>query len=186
MTGAPEIKLYVVDVENYDTERGAIIGNTLQITVKLANEGTVAFNGYYDVFVSYSYDQGLNWVDMDYAYPSLFTAFTNWPVSLGPGMSEERQFTWKKLDYNRYHRILFARGGDSYYHESDMLRTEDYRLEEPDGITTIVADTEGQTPVYTLQGIKVLDSKRQMPAGIYIKNGKKIAVVNKKNIKKFV
>ena len=59
-----------------------------------------------------------------------------------------------------------------------MLRTEDYRFEkpEPNGISTIAADTEVPTTVYTLQGIKVLDSKRQMPAGIYIKNGKKIAV----------
>jgi len=178
VTGAPEIKLYVMDVYNYDTELGAIVGDTLRITAKLTNEGTVAFNGQYDVFLSYSNDQGLNWVDIDYAYPSFFTALTIWPVSLGPGMSAEQQFTWKKLDLNRYHRVLFARGGDSYYHESDMLRTEDYRFEkpEPNGISTIAADTEVPTTVYTLQGIKVLDSKRQMPAGIYIKNGKKIAV----------
>jgi hypothetical protein len=178
VTGAPEIKLYVMDVYNYDTELGAIVGDTLRITAKLTNEGTVAFNGQYDVFLSYSNDQGLNWVDIDYAYPSFFTAFTIWAVSLGPGMSAEQQFTWKKLDLNRYHRVLFARGGDSYYHESDMLRTEDYRFEkpEPNGISTIAADTEVPTTVYTLQGIKVLDSKRQMPAGIYIKNGKKIAV----------
>ena len=176
VTGAPEIKLYVTDIVNYDTELGAVIGNTLDMTVKLVNEGTVPFNGRYDVFLSYSEDQGANWIDIQYSYPSIFKAWVIWSFSLEAGESIERQFKWEKLKYERYHRVLFAESNEDGYDNNSMLKTEDIRLVESSDIRSITTDNGGPKTIYTLQGTKLGNPQQPLKPGIYIQNGRKILV----------
>jgi hypothetical protein len=176
VTGAPEIKLYVTDIDNYDTEEGAVIGNNLKITVKLANEGSTAFTGKYDVFLSYSDDQGANWIDIQYSYPTIFSARTTWEMTIGAGESVERLFQWTNLNYQRYHRILFAKNDNGYYYDNDMIRTEDIRLIDPTDIKNMAANTDNSAPIYSLQGIRVVGNGRHLQPGLYVRNGRKFFI----------
>ena len=131
VSGAPDIHFYVTDIENYNTEQGAVVGNTLTMKVKIVNEGSVAFDGRYDWYLSYSSDEGNSWIDIQNMYPTFFNAFGIWYLKLGPSESEEKVMTWSGLDYARYHRVLFARYDNGYYMNNEMIRTEIYRLVDP-------------------------------------------------------
>lgn len=47
---------------------------------------------------------------------------------------------------------------------------------EATGIDSVATETEENAPVYTLSGIRVRTAKSELPAGIYIMNGKKLMV----------
>lgn len=47
---------------------------------------------------------------------------------------------------------------------------------EATGIGSVATETEENAPVYTLSGIRVRTAKSELPAGIYIMNGKKLMV----------
>lgn len=154
--GAPEIKLYVTDIAKYDTEQGAVVGNTLKINFKLANEGYTEFTGRYDVFLSYSDDEGATWVDLQYTYPTRSTARTKWELTLPAGGSAEKTIEWKNLNYARFHRILFALNESGYYYPSNMLRTEEYRL--VDSYIAHSADVNGDGVVNALDIQEVINA----------------------------
>lgn len=149
VSGAPDIHIYVTGVENYDAEQGAVLGNTLTMTVKAVNEGSVAFEGRYDWYLSYSTDEGVSWIDIQNSYPTFFNAFGLWNLTLGPGESEEKVLTWTNLDYSRYHRVLFAKYNDGYYYNNEMIRTEEYRLVDPSTIKKM-GDINGDGEVNAL------------------------------------
>ena len=53
-------------------------------------------------------------------------------------------------------------------------RKETVKLSKTSGVDEIGIATEGETVIYNLQGIEVKGSLEQLPAGIYIVNGKKV------------
>lgn len=65
--------------------------------------------------------------------------------------------------------------GDEYYYNVDPLVFA-YDLKTPSSIISIEAQDAEPKGVFNLQGIKVTDSTANLPAGIYIINGKKVVI----------
>ena len=166
VSGAPDIKLFVTDIENYDTEQGAVVGNKLTMKVKMVNKGAVAFNGSYNWFLDYIDEKTNDWVKYNYFQ------FGWWQLSLGPGQEEEKTFTWDNLSYNTPYRIYFENSNDN----TDYMYTEEVRFTETSGIDHIAAGTDIKTDIFTLQGISVGKNRQKLTPGIYIQKGKKIMV----------
>lgn len=176
ISAAPEISLETTEVKEYDTEADAIVGNKLTVKLKLTNSGAVATNGLtYFIYLQYSKEDGMTWEDLDPAYPDMFSGLQMWALSLAPGQSEEKEFTWEGLNYDYIHRVYFVNLLDA----NDYLYTASYRLVAPPdvGVSAIIAaDNSKNDRIYNLNGQCVGRARQQLQRGIYLQNGKKFMI----------
>lgn len=175
ISGAPEIALETTNVKGYDTETDAIEGNTLTVKVKLSNTGSVAANNMlYWVYLQYSKEDGMIWEKVDPGYPDMFSGLQMWELSLAPGQSEEKEFTWEGLNYDYYHRVYLENSLD----QNDFLYTGFYRLVDSTvGVSTIIAKGNGKNNrIYNLNGQRIGHDLKQLKRGVYIQNGRKFVV----------
>ena len=159
VTGAPDVKLSLANVSGFNSELDAIVGDEFKVTVRLTNEGVVPFDGKYEVYLSYSGDEGVTWVDRNWVYPSFFTAHYPWSTYIDPGQSVEREFTWTGLRYDYYHRLFL----ENYADNSEFMRSEYFRLVDP---ILVKGDVNGDGEVGIGDIISITNFMAGVPNGV--------------------
>ncbi len=158
-----------------DLENGAssnatkyLYSNDLTLYIDITNTG----NHTYDSYVTLEF-----FANGDYGTSYILLSETSFNVALEPG--ETRQYSYTNTDMKAGMQYFISVSNDE---NEELTRYSNLRVEEPSGITTITADNNEETNIYTVYGTVVgkandttiKEKLRQLPDGIYIFKGKKI------------